>query len=251
MCQSYQFEDMLCRRVPGESKRSGMLSRGFGLAYGVMAVAIAGAFVLAPSVALAEEEAMGGDHRHHGGDEHAHHAHMMDQKGYTRTEHRYQVPDVVLTNQDDQAVSLRERLAEPKPVLLNFIFTTSTTICPVLSASFAQTQAALGEEAKDVRMISISIDPQHDTPAKLRDYARRFHAGPGWEFLTGNLNDVIAVLKAFDAYRGDKMNHIPLTLLLATPEGPWVRMEGFASAGELVQEYKRQAAATSEAPGPS
>ena len=110
----------------------------------------------------------------------------------------------------------------------------------MLSASFAQTQTALGDEAKDVRMISISIDPEHDTPAKLREYAQRFHAGPGWEFLTGDLNDVITVLKAFDAYRGDKMNHIPLTMLRVQPDGPWVRMEGFASAGELVQEYRSQ-----------
>jgi protein SCO1/2 len=215
-------------------------------------VTVAGSLVAATSVASGEDRTMGGDHMHHqGGDEHAHHAQVMKQQGYTRTEHRYQVPDVILTNQDGQAVSLRETLAEPKPVLLNFIFTTCTTICPVLSASFAQTQRALGDEAKDVRMISISIDPQHDTPAKLREYAQRFHAGPAWQFLTGDLNDVVTVLKAFDAYRGDKMNPIPLTLLRVQPDGPWVRMEGFASAGELVEEYRSQRAPAGEAPGSS
>jgi protein SCO1/2 len=245
---------MKCRQVPVQLERLEMLSRGFALAYRMTFVTIAGAMVVATSVASAEDGTMAGDHmhqHHHGGDEHAHHAHMMEQQGYTRMEHRYEVPDVVLTNQNGDAVSLRETLAEPKPVLLNFIFTTCTTICPVLSASFAQTQTALGDEAKDVRMISISIDPQHDTPAKLREYAQRFHAGPGWEFLTGDLDDVIAVLKAFDAYRGDKMNHIPLTILRAKPDEPWVRLEGFASARELVREYRSQAAPGGEALGSS
>ncbi len=61
----------------------------------------------------------------------------------------------------------------------------------------------------------------------------------------------MAVLKAFDAYRGDKMNHVPLTLLRVQADGPWVRMEGFASAGELVQEYRSQTAPAGEAPGSS
>jgi len=122
-------------------------------------------------------------------------------------------------------------------VMLNFIFTTCTTICPVLSASFTQTQKTLGPDASNVRMISISIDPEHDTPAKLREYAQRFQARAGWTFLTGDRDDIVAVLKAFDAYRRDKMNHIPLTLMRAAQQAGWIRMEGFASAGDLVREY--------------
>ena len=67
-------------------------------------------------------------------------------------------------------------------------------------------------------MVSISIDPEYDTPEALNAYARRFDAGPQWEFLTGSLDDSIAVQKAFDADRGDKMNHAPLTLFRATPD---------------------------------
>jgi protein SCO1/2 len=87
-------------------------------------------------------------------------------------------------------------------------------------------------------MVSISIDPEYDTPARLQNYAKRYKAGPEWQFLTGDLDTIMAVQQAFDAYRGDKMSHEPLTFLRASPRGPWVRIEGFASASELVREYR-------------
>jgi protein SCO1 len=110
-------------------------------------------------------------------------------------------------------------------------------VCPVLTATFSQVQAALGDERNALRMVSISIDPEHDTPARLAAYAAKFHAGPQWRFLTGSLSDIVAVQKAFDAYRGEKTSHVPLTFLRASPDAPWVRIEGFASAAELVREY--------------
>ena len=171
---------------------------------------------------------------------HEHHAALLSQKGYLRTEAEYLVPDVLLTNQDGERVSLRQLLAGPKPVLLNYIFTSCTTICPVLSASFAQTQRSLGDEADKVRLVSISIDPEHDTPTRLRDYAQRFRAAEGWELLTGSREDIVAVQKAFDAFRGDKMNHIPVTFIHVADDSPWIRLEGFPSADELVSEYRRQ-----------
>jgi protein SCO1/2 len=122
--------------------------------------------------------------------------------------------------------------------MLNFIFTTCTTICPVLAASFYQVQHELGEESKNVKMISISIDPEYDTPEKLRSYAERFNAGPQWQFLTGETDDIIAVEKAFDAFRGAKMNHEPLTFIRAKEDGSWVRITGIASAKEILSEYR-------------
>jgi protein SCO1/2 len=107
-----------------------------------------------------------------------------------------------------------------------------------MSAIFARVQTELGSDSARLRMISISIDPEHDTPEALSAYARRFGAGPQWQFLTGSLDDSIVVQKAFDADRGDKMNHAPLTLFRATPEAQWVRYEGFATAAELVKECR-------------
>ena len=87
-------------------------------------------------------------------------------------------------------------------------------------------------------MVSVSIDPEHDTPAALSEYAAGFGAGPQWVFLTGSLEDSIAAQKAFDAYRGDKMNHTPLTLFHASSSAQWVRYDGFADAVDLTKEYR-------------
>ena len=172
-------------------------------------------------------------------DPHAHHRHMMKQPGYARSEHAYEIPELQLIDMDNNKVFLPEALGGEGPVMLNFIFTSCTTICPVLSATFTQVQRELGPEADTVRMISVTIDPEQDTPQRLKAYAGRFNAAPGWQFLTGDLADIVSVQEAFDAYRGDKMNHLPLTYVRAAPGGPWVRLEGFASAAEVVAEYRQ------------
>ena len=162
------------------------------------------------------------------------------QDGYVRTVAAYTVPDVKLVDAEGAAVPLRSNLAnQDRPVILNFIFTSCTSICPVTSATFAQVQAALGPQREAVRMVSISIDPEQDTPAALKAYAGKFGAQRGWQMLTGRLDDSIAVQRAFDVYRGDKMNHQPATFLRAGAGKPWVRMEGFASAADILREYRQ------------
>jgi protein SCO1/2 len=110
-----------------------------------------------------------------------------------------------------------------------------------MSATFTQVQEELGPEREKVRMVSISIDPEHDTPERLREYAQRYKAGAGWKFLTGSLDDSIAVQKAFDVYRGNKMSHEPTTLLRVSEGGAWVRLDGIASAAQIVSEYRASA----------
>ena len=170
-------------------------------------------------------------------DPHAHHHHMAP-KSVERTLASYTIPDVILINQDGQKVSLSELLDSDQPVMLNFIFTSCTAICPAMSATFASVQTKLGSDSEKLRMISVSIDPEYDTPDALNAYAKRFKAGPQWEFLTGSLDDSVVVQKAFDADRGDKMNHAPMTLMRATPDSQWVRYEGFARADELTKEIR-------------
>ena len=170
-------------------------------------------------------------------DPHAHHHHKIPES-IERTLVMYTVPDVSLVNQDGQKVSLPELLNSEQPVMLNFIFTSCTAICPAMSATFASVQKKLGSNSEKLRMVSISIDPEYDTPDALNAYAKRFKAGPQWEFLTGSLDDSVSVQKAFDADRGDKMNHSPMTLMRATRSSKWVRYEGFATANELAKEAR-------------
>lgn len=202
--------------------------------FGTVAVCLTGSVLLLPAVALG-----------HGAEEHAA---LMKKAGqtaiamtddYKRTVKAYVVPDVVLTDADDRPVRLRELLAGNDPVMMNFVFTTCSTICPVTTKVLSDVPARLGGEAKHLRMISISIDPEHDTPLQLKAYAKSFQASERWKFLTGRTEDVKAVQLAFDSYRGDKMSHEPLTLMRQAPGKPWVRIDGFASPDQLVREYRR------------
>lgn len=190
---------------------------------------------LALALAPFSMSALAEDHSHH-----HHHAVSAEPAGYVRTQADYTVPDVKLLNADGAGVPLRSELAEQdKPVILNFIFTTCGAVCPVMSATFSQLQAALGPERDAVRMVSISIDPEEDTPDALKTYAGKYGAGPQWQMLTGSLADSIAVQRAFGVYRGDKMSHQPATFLRAAPGQPWVRLDGFASAADILREVRQ------------
>ena len=167
--------------------------------------------------------------------------HHMIPEGVSRSTASYEVPDVTLVNQDGEKVQLSELLDTDQPVMLNFIFTTYTAICPAMSATFAGVQKELGDDSQKLRMISVSIDPEYDTPERLREYAERFQAGPQWQFLTGDIEDIVAVQKSFDVYRGNKMSHEPTTLLRKSATDPWVRLDGIASATEIVAEYRQLA----------
>ena len=158
---------------------------------------------------------------------------------FTRTTAVYAPPDVTLTDASGAKVRLASALGHEGPILLQFIFTTCPTICPVMSATFAAAQEKLGPDLDRVRMISITIDPEQDTPSRLGEYARKFKARRQWLFLTGDTESIVAVQKAFDAYRGNKMRHEPLTFLRAGPGKPWVRLDGLMSAAQLFDEYKK------------
>jgi protein SCO1/2 len=85
--------------------------------------------------------------------------------------------------------------------------------------------------------MSISTDPEQDTPARLREYAHKFGAGPGWQHYTGSLPASLATQRAFDVYRGDKMSHTPVTLMRAAHGKSWRRIDGFVRPDELLDEY--------------
>src|SRR5262249_40259116 len=104
---------------------------------------------------------------------------------YSRGLVYYQPPDVRLVDMTGAEVRLVSALTYAGPILLQFIFTTCPTICPVLSGTWAAAQDTFGAELERIRMLSISIDPEHDTPARLQEYAQRFKAKPQWRFLTG------------------------------------------------------------------
>ena len=157
----------------------------------------------------------------------------------SRTVARYAVPDVTLVDQDGAKVRLRELVDPSKPVLLQFIFTSCSTVCPLMGATFANFQRRLGDESKEVRLVSISIDPDHDTPARMKEFLQKLDARPGWTFLTGSREDIRQVTAAFEARADDKSQHSPLTFVSSPADGSWVRLVGLVPASDLVDEHRK------------
>lgn len=175
--------------------------------------------------------------------EHHHHHHAEAAPGYARQVATYRLPETTLLRADGAKVSFPREIDDGKPVVLNFIYTTCTAVCPIMSQSFAGFQRQLGAASEQMHMVSISIDPEEDTPERLADYARRFEAGGQWGFYTGSLRASVTLQKAFQAYFGDKMHHRPMAFMRAAPGQPWVRLEGFATPDDLLKEYRKLVAA--------
>ena len=172
-------------------------------------------------------------------DPHAHHRHMMQAPPtVVRSTVNYEAPDIALVRSDGARVKFAHELDDGRPVLLDFIYTTCTTICPVMTQTFAEVQKRLGRDAVKVKMVSVSIDPEEDTPARLTEYAKRYQAGAQWTFYTGTVEASVAAQRAFDAYRGDKMNHAPVTFFRGAPGQPWVRLDGFATPEAVLGEVR-------------
>jgi protein SCO1/2 len=153
------------------------------------------------------------------------------------------LPTAPLERDDGQTVSLASELADGRPVVLTFIFTKCGTICPVMSQTFARLQEKLGPDQASVRLVSISIDPEYDTAARLAAYGKQVGAGRHWHFYTGTTEATRSAQQAFVAYRGDKMDHTPVTFLRGRPGQRWERLDGFASSEELAGELRQLLAA--------
>lgn len=160
---------------------------------------------------------------------------------YTRSVERYKIPDVTLINQDGKKVRFASLLNSEQIVIVDFIYGTCTTICPVLSAGFVNLQRKLAPDSHKVRLVSITIDPEYDSPKVMKQYLKRYGAKPGWDFLTGSRADIDAVMKSFNAYIPDKMSHYPLNFIRSPKDGSWVRLFGIMSSTELMNEYQKVA----------
>lgn len=142
-------------------------------------------------------------------------------------------------DQNGAKVRLKDLLQTDKPVVLDFIFGTCTTICPILSAGYVNLQQKLGPDHQTVRLVSISIDPEHDTPKVLKAYLKRYRAKQGWDFLTGSREDIDKVMTAFGAYIQNKMSHYPLTLIRSPQDDAWIRIFGLMSTAEFMNEVQK------------
>ncbi len=146
------------------------------------------------------------------------------------------IPDVELLDQDGRKIHFYTDLVKGKTVVINFIFTTCTTICPPLGATFARVQKDLGERVgRDVHFISISVDPATDTPERLKVWGAKFKAGAGWTFVTGDKPSIDNLLNALAASTARREDHSPTVLIGNDARSTWTRTYGLAKPSQLVQ----------------
>jgi len=136
------------------------------------------------------------------------------------------LPDVSLIDQHGSAVSLAS--LKGKPVLVDFIYTSCASTCPMLTAKMAAIAHQLGPAlGAGVTIVSISLDPEHDTPAELAKYAKSHDAnGPGWIFLTGSPAKIDQVLALFNLRRTREDNGSithSIEAFLLGPDGHQIR----------------------------
>jgi len=144
--------------------------------------------------------------------------------------------DVVLVNQDGEKMRFYSDVLKGKTVVISAFFTTCTSVCPTMNRNLEKVQEALGERiGKDVFIVSISVDPETDTPERLKAYARKFHAKPGWIFLTGKKENVDWALYKVGQYVEEKNDHTTGLIIGNEATGLWKKAFGLTKTAELVE----------------
>lgn len=145
------------------------------------------------------------------------------------------IPDVHVYDQNGKRLNFYTDLIKGKTVAINFIFTTCTTICPPLTATFRRVQQDLAARPLQVQLISVSVDPVVDTPERLLEFAAKFKAGPGWTFVTGDKSEIDSLLRALEVAVADKNDHTPMILIGNDLAAYWTRTYGLSSPTSLVK----------------
>ena len=157
--------------------------------------------------------------------------------------------DTKLKTQSERTVRFYSDAMKDKVVLINFVFTQCGDACPLITAKLVQTKKELGELfGKDVRFLSLSIDPRHDRPQDLAKFARKFDAvHPEWLFLTGEPANVEAVVKKLGSWTEDIESHSTAIIIGSPRQGKWKKVRPDAPPKVIAEELRHLVAGELEA----
>jgi protein SCO1/2 len=144
--------------------------------------------------------------------------------------------DIELVNQDGKPMKLYSDLMKDKVVVINSFFASCTSSCPVMSKSFSTLQTRFADRlGRDLVLVSITVDPEHDTPAALHTYARKWQAHNGWYFLTGSRDNVDAALRKLGQYVAEPSAHMNIIVIGNERTGLWKKAFGLAPTEDLAK----------------
>jgi protein SCO1/2 len=144
--------------------------------------------------------------------------------------------DTILIDQDGIDRRFYSDLVRGKIVVIHVMFTTCKDSCPIMAKNFLRIQESLGPRiGKDVHMLSISIDPETDNPVRLKEYAERYKARPGWFVLGGKKENVELILRKLGLFVEHKQDHLNLFLIGNDRTGLWKKALGVADPEKLAE----------------
>jgi cytochrome oxidase Cu insertion factor (SCO1/SenC/PrrC family) len=165
------------------------------------------------------------------------------------------LPDPRLLNQEGKEVRFHSEVLQDKVFAINFVFTSCSTICPMLGATFGKVQELAGSHlGREVVLVTVTIDPGTDTPRRLKDWVATFHPRPGWSLLTGSKPEIDRLLKDLNVYSAEKTSHAPVFLVGGGRSGRFSRVNGFPAPEklwEMMASLLEPPAATAPAASPS
>jgi protein SCO1/2 len=145
------------------------------------------------------------------------------------------IPDLVLVDQDGKSVRFYTDLLKGKTFALSFFYTDCTYICTRQGELFSSLQKRLASRlGKDAFIISVTMNPQTDTPAKLKRWASKYGRRPGWTLVTGRVDDVEKLLRLFTGeMAGPKEIHSGLIYIADDMSGRWSYIHDLTPAAEV------------------
>jgi protein SCO1/2 len=147
-------------------------------------------------------------------------------------------PDAPVVTQDSKALHFYDDLIKDKIVVVNFIYTSCSRLCPIETARLAEVRDRLGDAVgRSIFFISMTVDPEHDTPDILKAFADAFDAkAPGWQFVTGRPEDIDAINAKFGDRSAESSlsSHRNEILIGNDATGDWERDTSFNDINQLV-----------------
>ncbi len=143
--------------------------------------------------------------------------------------------DTILLDQDGQPRRFYSDLIRGRIVIINLVFTSCRSSCPLIMARLAELQELLGPRMGEVAFLSISVDPVMDTPQALRVYADELRARPGWYFLTGPQDAVYTVLRRLGERSSNPEDHNDVIVVGNDASGTWIKLTAIATTEDIAQ----------------
>ncbi len=146
------------------------------------------------------------------------------------------VPNLPVQAQDGKTYAFYDELIKDKIVVINFIFTGCTQLCPLTTARLAAVKDQLGDAVgRDIYFYSISLDPLNDTPSALKKFSDGFKIGSGWMFLTGKPDDMQNIRDHLGERNRDIGEHQALVILANDKTGEWGKDSAMSETAHLVE----------------